>query len=207
MGVIQKQSIKGAIFSYMGVAVGFVVTGIMFPRILSTDEIGLLKLLVSFSILFAQLGSLGFQSVINRLFPYFRDKSSGHNGFLTISLGVIVIGFLLAFGALETLKPILIKNNIEDSSLFVEYIQYLVPLLFFTLFFNTLDSYNKAIYDAVLGTLLKEFIQRILILVALLSYFFNLISIHFFSHGFLIRFRAIDQYIILSPQNRKFTGS
>lgn len=170
----------------MGVVVGFIIAGILFPRMLSTDEIGLLKLIVSFSVLFSQLGSLGFQSVINRLFPYFRDKNSGHNGFLTISLVITIIGFLIAFGVFECLKPILIRNNIKDSTLFAEYIQYLLPLIFFTLFFNTLDSYNKAIYDAVLGAFIKEFIQRILILIALLSYFFNLIDIHFFIQLYIL---------------------
>ena len=66
----------------------FSPSAILFPRILSPDEIGLLKLLVSFSIIFAQLGSLGFINAINRLFPYFRHKESGHQGFLTVAIVV-----------------------------------------------------------------------------------------------------------------------
>lgn len=180
MGIIQKQTLRGSFYSYLGVLVGFITTGILYPRILSTDEIGLVNLLVSFSVLFAQFASLGFNGVINRLFPYFRNSRNGHNGFLMIALIVSASGFLITYGIFELYKPVLIRNNIEESALLVQYIDYIVPLIFFTLFFNLFDSYNKAIYDAVLGTIAKEFLQRIFILVALLFYFFNLIKIETF---------------------------
>ncbi len=180
MGIIQKQTIKGTIYSYLGVIIGFLTAGIIFPQILSTQEIGLLKLLVSFSVIFSQLGSLGFASVINRLFPYFRDKESGHQGFLIIAIIVSLIGFALATLSLEILKPFIIRNNIKNSELFVEYFNFLTPLIFFTLFFNLFDTYIKAIYDAVIGTILKELVQRLLILCFILLYFFNFIPIRTF---------------------------
>ena len=87
MGIIRQQAVKGTIYSYLGVIIGFITTAIIFPRILSTEEIGLLKLLVSFSVFFLHnLASLGFTNVINRLFPWFRDKNSGHNGFVIVAL-------------------------------------------------------------------------------------------------------------------------
>ena len=186
MGIIQKQALKGTIYSYLGVVVGFLTAGLLFPNILSTDEIGVINLLVSFSVLFAQFASLGFNSVIDRLFPYFRNLKKGHNGFLTIALLVTLIGFLLSFTGFEFLKPIIVRNNINNSALFVDYINYILPLIFFTLLFNLLDSYNKAIYDAVLGTFLKEFIQRIFILVSLLFFYFKLIDIQFFIRLYII---------------------
>ena len=186
MGIIQKQAIKGTFYSYLGVLVGFVTAGLLFPLILTTNEIGLVNLLVSFSVLFAQFASLGFTNVINRLFPYFRDERKGHNGFLSVSILLSLGGFVLSLILFEALKPMLIRNNIEDSTLFVDYINYILPLIFFTLFFNLLDNYNKAIYDAVLGTFLKEFLQRVFILISLGLYFFNLVGIHRFIQLYII---------------------
>jgi len=180
MGIIQTQTIKGTIYSYLGIAIGFVITALLFPRILSTGEIGLLKLLVSFSIIFAQLASLGFLNVINRLFPYFRDKSSGHNGLLFIALAVTVAGFILSVSGLELLKPLLISNNADNSSLFVEYLNYLIPLILFTSFFNLFDSYIKALFDAVIGTVLKELVQRIFILAVIVMYYFSFFGFEMF---------------------------
>jgi len=180
MGIIQTQTIKGTIYSYLGVGIGFITTALLFPRILSTEEIGLLKLLVSFSVIFAQFASLGFINVINRLFPYFRDKSSGHSGLLFIALGVSIVGFVLSITGLELLKPILISNNADSSSLFVEYINYLIPLVFFTAFFNLFDSYIKALFDAVIGTVLKELIQRILIFGVIVLFYLDLLNFNQF---------------------------
>ncbi len=176
MGIIQSQTIKGTIYSYLGVGIGFIITALLFPRILSTEEIGVLKLLVSFSVIFAQFSSLGFILVINRLFPYFRDKNSGHNGLLFIALLVSIAGFGIAILGLEILKPMLIRNNLENSSLFIIYINYLIPLIFFTAFFNLFDSYIKALFDAVIGTILKELVQRVLILASIILFYFNFLD-------------------------------
>lgn len=177
MGIIQQQTIKGTIYSYLGVLIGFVTTALIFPKVLTSGEIGLLKLLVSYSILFAQFGSLGFGNVINRLFPYFRDKESGHKGFVSVAMALSILGFLLSWLVLELFKPVILK---DDAGLLGEYFSYLVPLIFFTLFFNLFDAYIKALYDAVIGTMLKELIQRILILGSVLLYAAGIVGISWF---------------------------
>ncbi|MHA1695338.1 MAG: hypothetical protein ACTSUG_08765 [Candidatus Helarchaeota archaeon] len=47
MGIIQKQTIKGTIYTYLGVALGFVNIGLLTPKIFSTDQIGLTNILVA----------------------------------------------------------------------------------------------------------------------------------------------------------------
>jgi O-antigen/teichoic acid export membrane protein len=197
MGIIQKQAIKGTAYSYIGVIIGFITTAILFPRILSTDEIGLLKLLVSFSVLFAQFGSLGFNSVINRLFPYFRLPSEKHNGFIAFAMLIAITGFILTSLAFQLYKPVLIRNNLEESSLLVNYAHLIIPLVFATLFFNLFDAYNKVLYDTVLGALLKEFIQRLLILISIILYYFNILNLNAFVIAYVISF-LLPTIIILS---------
>lgn len=43
MGIIIKQSIKGTIFSYIGVVLGFVTVGLLWPKLLNADQIGLIN--------------------------------------------------------------------------------------------------------------------------------------------------------------------
>ena len=180
MGIIQKQAIKGTIYSYLGVLIGFITTGLLFPRILTTDENGLLKLLISYSLIFAQFASLGFNSVTTRLFTYFRDHKKSHHGFLFIAFMVGLGGFIIIIIAFFLLKPLIISNSIDKSALFVEYLYYIIPLIFFTLFFSILDNYYKVLYNAVRGTFLKEFLQRLLILFSVILYYFNLLNFNFF---------------------------
>ena len=172
MGIIKTQSITGTILSYLGVILGFVTTALLFPSILSKAEIGLLRLLVSVSVLFAQFSGLGFNAVTLRNFPYFRNLSKNHHGFLKLSLLVNLAGFILALMVFFAIKPWLINENADKSALFVEYIYYLIPLIFFTTFFNALDSYYRAVYNAIRGALYKEVWQRIFIMLAVLLYYF-----------------------------------
>jgi O-antigen/teichoic acid export membrane protein len=178
MGIIIKQSIKGSIWSYAGILVGFVTTSYLFPRYLSTDVIGLFSILLAYSILFAQFSALGFHGVTSRLFPYFRDKEKGHNGFLFLAFAVMMTGFVLFTIAFLFFKPLLIENNLEKSKLFADYVGLLVPLTFFTLLFVQLDMVNKVLYDAVLGAFLQEFLQRMLIFLITILFIFKILDLN-----------------------------
>jgi O-antigen/teichoic acid export membrane protein len=178
MGIIIKQSIKGSIWSYLGVGVGFVTTAYLFPNYLSTDTIGLFGLLLSWSLLFAQFSSFGFHGVTARLFPYFRNKEKGHNGYLFIAFMVMLAGFILFLIFFWFFRPYLVESNLEKSKLFADYIDLLIPLTFFALLFVQLDTFNKLLYNAVFGTFLQEFLQRILIFAVTLLFVFNVLNLH-----------------------------
>lgn len=176
MGIIKKQSIAGTILAYLGVILGFITTAILYPEAFSKAEIGLLRLLLSVSVLFAQFSGLGFNAVTLRNFPYFRNLKEKHHGFFKLVLLVNLVGFALAMILFFAIKPWLISQNIEKSYLFVEYISYLIPLIFFTTFFNALDSYYRAVYNAVKGSLYKEVYQRVFILAAVLLFYYRAID-------------------------------
>ncbi|MDD3737963.1 MAG: oligosaccharide flippase family protein [Lentimicrobiaceae bacterium] len=180
MGIIIKQSIKGTFWSYVGVIIGFVTTGLLFPRYLTTEVIGLFSLLVSFSTIFAQFSSLGVNGITSRLFPYFRNNENNHNGYLFITTIVILIGFSLIMLFFALFYPYFVASNIEKSYLLSEYAYLIIPMTFFVLIFNYLDTYNKLLYDAVLGTFLQEFLQRVLILISLILFILKVINLQTF---------------------------
>ena len=47
MGIIEKQSVRNLILIYFGVALGFISTLYLFPFILTTQEYGLTRILLS----------------------------------------------------------------------------------------------------------------------------------------------------------------
>lgn len=196
MGIIQKQTIKGTFYSYIGVAIGFITVGILFPRFLNPDEIGLLNLLVAFSAIFAQVASLGVNSVTTRYFSYFRNPEKKHHGFLYILLLVASFGFILSITVFFILKSSIVQNNIEKSDLLVEYINYIIPLILFTLFFTIFDNYNKVLFNAVFGIFLKEFFQRILILISILLLILKFISFSQFLFLYIVSLCIPTIYII-----------
>jgi O-antigen/teichoic acid export membrane protein len=152
MGVIKKQTIKGSAYSYLGFGIGFFFT-IFSTKLFTTEQIGLMSILVAISALYSQFSTLGFTKVTERLFPYFRNSNNNHNGFLFLCLAIGMIGFILSVVIFFLIKPALIQSNIKQSPLLVEYIWYLVPLIFFRMFFLMLDTYNKMLFDATTGSI------------------------------------------------------
>jgi O-antigen/teichoic acid export membrane protein len=174
VGLIQKQSISGTIYSYIGVGLGFITTAILFTHFFNTEQVGLFRILVSYSILFAQFAGLGINSITVKLFPYFRNHEKKHHGFLGIALIIGTVGLLLSVSAFVLLRPEILSNSEGKSDLFDQYFYYVIPLIVFTLLFNVFDTYYRVLYNAVKGIIYKEIVQRILILVAIIPYYYNI---------------------------------
>ena len=165
MGIIKRQTIKGSFFSYLGVAFGFVTVGLLWPRLLEPEEIGLINFFVALSAILAQIGSLGINSVSIRLFPEFRNNANKHNGFLSLGIFFLTAGTILVLIYYLGFRERIIENNTEKSFLVANYVYFIVPYTIATLFFNFFDSLHRVSYNAVIGVFMKEFVFRVLNLV------------------------------------------
>lgn len=186
MGVIQKQSIKGTIYSYIGVILGFVTTGLFYPFMLEEGQIGVLKLLMSYSALAVQLAGLGFNGVTVRLFPYFKDEETAHKGFLYLGLIVTAIGLVLTIVGLAIFQPWILSKSAEKSTLFIQYFWLIYPLIIFQLVFSLLDNYYTQLFKSTFAIFIREFVQRILLIASILAYYFNWLNFDQFVYSFVI---------------------
>ncbi|MVM41177.1 oligosaccharide flippase family protein [Spirosoma sp. HMF3257] len=167
MGIIKRQTIQSSIYAYAGVAVGFLTQGLWFPNLFEgTQVVGLLTLLISLAQVLAQASNLGLNGAGGRYFPYFRNVERQHNGYLLIASLTTLVGFSLCVLVLWLARPWVIEFYKQDSALFVEYYYLLIPLTFFTVYFTVFDNYARLLYDPVTGTLLQQFVQRVLVLLA-----------------------------------------
>ncbi|MBN1599356.1 MAG: hypothetical protein JW894_13770 [Bacteroidales bacterium] len=180
MGIIIKQSIRGTIYSYLGVLLGVVNVLVLMPNILLTEEIGLINLLVAISNIFAEFSTLGFNQVTTRLFSYFRNKQNKNNGYLFIIFSVVTVGFLLSVLVFFLIKPYVVKNSLEGSVLFERNVLFLLPLIFGTLYYTVFDNLLKVLYSSTIGTLYKEVIFRVLTFVNLIFVYFGIYSFNLF---------------------------
>jgi len=186
MGIIIKQSVRGAFWSYLGIAIGYVNVGIIMPQFFDTAQIGLYQIFAAVSLMFAQFGTLGFTSVINRLFPLFRDPVRQHNGFLFLMLTTGLLGFILTAAGFVVLKPWVVETNVERSPLLVEYLWLMLPLVLMRLLFTLLDNYNKMLYDAVTGTFWIEFMHKLINLVLIVLFAWGGINFSQFFFGYIL---------------------
>ena len=186
MGIVQKQTLRGTAWSYLGAMLGFVNIILLSPKVFTTGEIGVVQVFLSFATVLSQFSSLGFTNVINRLFPYFRDVRSKHNGFLALSLAITLAGFIMALIVMKFYMPRFEEMNMKQSPLISEYSFYLPALLLITLLFSLLDNYNKVLYNAVLGTFLKEFLFRVLNLALISLFWVGVIDFSGYIFGYVV---------------------
>ena len=198
MGIIINQSVKGTIYTYIGAILGFITIGILMPFNFTTAQIGLQKILINYAVLVATFGTLGFNGVTIRLFPYFKDPKKNHHGFLALALLTGFVGFLLTLGLFLIFKNRFIELSIDKSPLLVEYLNYLIVLIFFQIFFIMLDGYYTALLNSIHGTFLREVFQRILIIICIGFYYFNLINFHQFIVFYIVSMAIPTIYIMFS---------
>ena len=147
------------------------------PQALSTQEVGLLRLLQSLCVLLAQFASLGFGNASLRYFPYFRNQAQHHHGYLFLSLAVATGGFLICGLSYPLYRPFLDQFlNVSQSSILQENLYVALTMAFCVLFFAVFDNYARALYETVAGTFLKEFMLRVFIGTAVVVYFYNWVS-------------------------------
>ncbi len=196
MGIIKKQTIIGTILTYTGVIVGFITVGILSPKI-DSKYIGLTAVIISLSNIMSQLGSLGLAGVTTRLFAYFRTKDNTHNGFLFLAVAVSTLGFILASIIIVVLKYTVYSERAEND-LFIQYYWLIVPVTFFSIFFNLFDQYYKVLFNAVKGIFLKELVQKIGTFSALLMIVVGLINFKTFVWVYFAGYSLPGIIIIIS---------
>ena len=177
MGVIAKQSIRGTIVTYLGIAVGVVTTFFVLTRFLTTEEIGLARVLIDAAMLFIGLAQLGTNASIIRFYPYFKEKDSHEDhGFFFWALVVPFIGFIL-FALIYWACRVPLGAWFGDKSpLFVEYYYFVLPLAFFMLYQTICESTCNVLMHIVVPRAVRELIVRIGLLAIYLLYAFRVIS-------------------------------
>ena len=177
MGVIAKQSIRGTIVTYLGIAVGVVTTFFVLTRFLTTEEIGLARVLIDAAALFIGLAQLGTNASIIRFYPYFREKGSEEDhGFFFWALVVPFIGFVLFAIIFWTCRAPLGAWFGDKSPLFVDYYYFVLPLAFFMLYQTICESTCNVLMHIVVPRAVRELVVRVGMLAIYLLYAFRVIS-------------------------------
>lgn len=204
MGIIKKQTLSGSIFSYGGVLVGFVNLAVLSPIVFSSEQIGLPALIISISLIASQIGSLGFNNVTIRLFPYFRDKLVNHNGFLGLNFLIQTIGLIIVICGMLIFIPILIERNTDDLSMLGEFAYLCIPVIVFQLYFVLFDGFCRVTFNATLGIFLKEFLVRILNLIIIILYWQDIIGFSGYMYLYVLAYGApaviITFYLVLKNE-------
>jgi len=197
LGIIEKQTIRGTIYTYIGVILGVITNIFLFAWFFTPEQVGLLSVILSYATLFSQLGNLGLDSITVRLFPWFRSQDKKHHGYAFIMILVGTLGSVLIIISFYFLKNLIINQGGEASGLLADYWFYIPITAVFLLFFSIFDTYSSMMYLTVRGTFLKEFLQRLLIICSIALFIFSIISFDFFVGLYFASISVLTVIIIL----------
>jgi O-antigen/teichoic acid export membrane protein len=177
MGAIQRQGILNAVLSYTGVVIGFANLLVIQPMFLTTEEVGLVRVLYSFSMLMSTLMPLGITNATTRFFPRFRDPATGHAGFLGFALLFPILGFLLIGGLVYGFSDVIVGQYASKSPLFTEYFRYVFPLSLVLNLVSVLNVYCFAHFRTVVPVFFQDVITRVGMILIVSAYFVRLIDL------------------------------
>ena len=176
MGIVQRDSFRITLIAYAGAVIGYLNKLFLFTNFLTTEQVGLANLMVTISLIYAQVAALGSRNIILRFFPFFNDPKNHHHGFL---FGVMILS--LAGFALATLLFLIFQRPFvmlygDSSPLLVDYALYLIPLGLATLFFNLFESYLRCLYKNIIPSVTHEVVLRLLVTISISLYALGMIS-------------------------------
>ncbi len=185
MGVIQRQSLKNLLSAYAGIALGFISLFVIQPRFLTPEELGLTRILFSFSFLVATFVPLGVNNITNKYFPTFNNPEKQNYGYIGFAMLVTFLGLLVSFLLLWLTKNYVMSVYQTKSKLFVEYYNCIFPMIaiFSTIF--TLTTYLIVRLKTTVPPFINDVIVRILVMVVVTIYHFHLLSFSQFVYSFI----------------------
>jgi len=180
LGEIKKQGLTNTIISYFGIILGFINLIIVQPFFLTTEELGLTRILYSFSVVIATFLPLGITNITIRYFPRFRDPDKKHYGYFGLMMLFPLIGFMIISIMLLVFKDRIIAQYIEQSPLFTEYFFFIIPLTLFVGLTAVLNIYCFSLFRTSFPTLLTDIIIRLLTIILVIVYSLNIFPLNTF---------------------------
>ncbi len=190
MGIVQKDAFRTMVISFVGIALGYINKGLLFLIILSTEEIGLLNLLLSLGLLFAQFAGLGNTFTIWKFLPFFKNEDKKHHGFLPFVLVMAFFGilfFTLIYFALGDYIKMYYQTKSKE---FNQYYFWVLPIGVGFVIFQTLEAYLRGFYQNIVAVIANEIVLRFALTILLTLY-----GLHWVSFDFLVIMHSLI-YII-----------
>src|SRR5689334_1342958 len=194
MGIIQRQGIRNTLITYAGIIIGFVNLIIIQPYYLAPEELGLTRVLFSFSSLIASFLPLGIQSITLKYFPYYKDSEKKHSGYFGFMLLFPAVGFLLVSAIILISKNFVIGIYIEKAKLFTDYFDYVFPMIVGLGFTQVLTTYASTLFRTTIPSFINDILVRIFSIVVVVLYSNRIVSLDQFV--FLFAMIYVLQFVL-----------
>ena len=111
-----------------------------------------------------------------RYYPFFKDEKHRDHGFFGWTLLLPLVGFTFFLLAFFAFKGRIVSFFSKDSSLFGDYVNFLIPLAFFMLYISVFETNSNLLLRIVLPKFIREVGLRTGTLVIYLLYYYKVID-------------------------------
>lgn len=162
MGIVARQATWNTVLTVVGMGLGFVNMALLFPKLLTPEEFGLTRLLLSIAVVAAQLAQFGGENTVIRYFPYVRDKATGHRGLFGLALGVATAGAIIAMSLLGLFHDRFTLWFNDRSGLYGTYGLMVLPLVLAEAYLLVLRGFSRSVHRSIAPIFAREFLLRVL---------------------------------------------
>lgn len=177
MGIIKRQGIKQGLVSYIGAAIGIVSTFYVYT--LDQTFTGELQFLLNFSAFLVPIFLLGFNALVVKFFPEFKDQASGHRGFL----GFLLLGGILSFLLIAIISGVfadpflgLLEKGDFDTSKIIENYGVLLGLCFLLILITIQSDYISNFHRIVVPNILTNLSLKIILPALVLAFYYHFLD-------------------------------
>ena len=160
MGIIAKQGSWNFVIIYLGVILGTLNNMFLMPHALNKYELGIISVLLSLTLIGAQVSLFGGTQAIIKFYP--RYKGSKYEfGLVNYLLRNTLISLVFSIGIYLLFREYIIEAYSDTSSLFGKYYFLYIPLLTFFVFQEFFGGYLRSLLKTVYHSVIKEIILRV----------------------------------------------
>lgn len=189
MGIVGRQGIQNAFFSYTGIILGVVNKLVLFTHILGKEKMGLEAVILSAAVMLAEFSRLGSPTILLRFYPFFqKNKEAQKQLTFFTTLLYPLLGYLVFAVFILLFKDNFIHFYAVKAPLFVEYYYYVFPIWFGLMLFNGFYTFAQAQLKTVLPTALFEVGSKIFHTLAVLLFYFKWVNINGFLNIYCVAY-------------------
>lgn len=182
MGIVQNQSFKNTITTYIGFGIGAINTLFLYTEFMSEQYYGLITYILSTAYVMMPLLAFGVHNTLVKFYSSYKSRNNV-NSFLTwmlfLPLLMIIPLGLIGYVAFEVISNFLSETNpiIKDYVWLV-----FVAAIAFS-YFEVFYSWTKVHMNSVFGNFMKEVFHRAGVMVLLFCLYFEVITIETFVYA------------------------
>lgn len=185
MGIVQNQSFKNTIITYLGFGLGAINVLFLFTKFLSDEYHGLVAFVLSTANIMMPIFALGVHNAIIKFYSAFKTRKHS-NSFLTLMLfmpllAIVPVGFIgyVSYDAISSYLS-------EENPIIKEHVWLIFVAGVCFAYFEVFYSWAKVQMQSVFGNFMKEVFHRLGVLFLFVLIYFKWIDVSQFIYGVIL---------------------